>query len=513
MSEFKKHVKGITLIALVVTIIVLLILAGVTIGTLTGENGMLTRAKLSKNKTEEAVIREEVEFAVQEILLDKGYKEEITISKMAEYLAEKLEGIIIVEIADSKIKIEYKGYEIEIEDTWKVKLIGKAGITVTYTTEPKEYTKNLVEIIMNVQTKEGVEVSSITPQNNGVEVIEENIKFKVTENAVYQFRLVDNSNNERTIQVPIDNIDRQPANAEIEIVSKPDITQSEIKAKLTIKDDKSGVDLDNCAWVLKEDETPVGTDIASYTGGKISKEEGEIETGTITKAGTYYIHILATDKLGNTKEYCSEGIEIKLSVKNKWNLGIEDPDFIVAKGIPDYKGKDEGVYLNNAVLSTKDVYTLNNTYTILFEGKNIEVSDGGQSINAGYAISWGEGGHYHGSKAFGVFWHNDESVVAVTGYDDSHMIIGDKTKDIYDNQWNIFAIKFDGEEFAFFINDKKIGTSNVSSPKNTKLYVGGLSNSPITAGYTYFGYANGYYRNLAIYDEALSDDIIQNYKF
>ena len=39
-----KESKGITLIALVITIIVLLILAGVTIATLTGDNGILTKA-------------------------------------------------------------------------------------------------------------------------------------------------------------------------------------------------------------------------------------------------------------------------------------------------------------------------------------------------------------------------------------------------------------------------------------------------------------------------------------
>ena len=40
----QKNSKGITLIALVITIIVLLILAGVTIATLTGDNGILTQA-------------------------------------------------------------------------------------------------------------------------------------------------------------------------------------------------------------------------------------------------------------------------------------------------------------------------------------------------------------------------------------------------------------------------------------------------------------------------------------
>lgn len=46
--------RGITLIALVITIIVLLILAGVTIATLTGENGILTKASEASQKTEVA---------------------------------------------------------------------------------------------------------------------------------------------------------------------------------------------------------------------------------------------------------------------------------------------------------------------------------------------------------------------------------------------------------------------------------------------------------------------------
>ncbi len=49
----KERNKGITLIVLVVTIIVLLILAGVSIAMLTGTNGILTQAKNAKKATEE----------------------------------------------------------------------------------------------------------------------------------------------------------------------------------------------------------------------------------------------------------------------------------------------------------------------------------------------------------------------------------------------------------------------------------------------------------------------------
>ena len=54
MHKTKKNIRGITLIALVITVIVLLILAGVTIAALSGDNGILTRAKDAKEKTEQA---------------------------------------------------------------------------------------------------------------------------------------------------------------------------------------------------------------------------------------------------------------------------------------------------------------------------------------------------------------------------------------------------------------------------------------------------------------------------
>ena len=56
--------KGITLIALIVTIIILIILAGVTIATLTGENGILTRASDAKVITEISALKEDIDVYV-----------------------------------------------------------------------------------------------------------------------------------------------------------------------------------------------------------------------------------------------------------------------------------------------------------------------------------------------------------------------------------------------------------------------------------------------------------------
>ena len=61
--------KGITLIALVITIIVLLILAGVTIAALSGDNGILTRAKEAKEKTKQVQEDEKQKLSNMENLL------------------------------------------------------------------------------------------------------------------------------------------------------------------------------------------------------------------------------------------------------------------------------------------------------------------------------------------------------------------------------------------------------------------------------------------------------------
>ena len=59
-----KERNGITLIALVITVIVLLILAGVTIATLTGDNGILGKANDAKTQTEQAKEDENLKIAI-----------------------------------------------------------------------------------------------------------------------------------------------------------------------------------------------------------------------------------------------------------------------------------------------------------------------------------------------------------------------------------------------------------------------------------------------------------------
>ncbi len=63
-EEMKKNVKGITLVALVVTIIVLLILAGVAINLTIGNNGIFRRAQAAVIVNENASVYEQLQFVI-----------------------------------------------------------------------------------------------------------------------------------------------------------------------------------------------------------------------------------------------------------------------------------------------------------------------------------------------------------------------------------------------------------------------------------------------------------------
>jgi type II secretory pathway pseudopilin PulG len=70
MKKYRRE-KGITLVALVITIIILLILAGITIATLGGENGLFARAKQAKNNTIDAQDAENNAIKGYEAIIDE----------------------------------------------------------------------------------------------------------------------------------------------------------------------------------------------------------------------------------------------------------------------------------------------------------------------------------------------------------------------------------------------------------------------------------------------------------
>ncbi len=114
-----KQSKGVTLIALVITIIVLLILAGVSIAMLTGDNGLLTKAENAKTQTEIAGIKERVKT---DILGEQAGNKTADISKtqlktiLDKYFTDVPDDYTLE--TEITAKAEYGSYKMKVSDLY-----------------------------------------------------------------------------------------------------------------------------------------------------------------------------------------------------------------------------------------------------------------------------------------------------------------------------------------------------------------------------------------------------------
>ena len=104
-----RNKEGITLIALVITIIVLLILAGVSIAMLTGTNGILTQAQLAKSETEKAAARESLEIKML------GAKTENSTESIEDSLS-KMDNVEIMSKTKDGVSVKCNGYQFFIDN-------------------------------------------------------------------------------------------------------------------------------------------------------------------------------------------------------------------------------------------------------------------------------------------------------------------------------------------------------------------------------------------------------------
>ena len=94
-KSFNKN-GGITLIALVITIIVLLILAGVTIVSITGNNGLLERAQRARDETDKYNVIEQAKIEIFGLTLD-NLDDSITKAQLKEVLDKYFDEVPSVE--------------------------------------------------------------------------------------------------------------------------------------------------------------------------------------------------------------------------------------------------------------------------------------------------------------------------------------------------------------------------------------------------------------------------------
>ncbi|MDO5557422.1 MAG: BspA family leucine-rich repeat surface protein, partial [Clostridia bacterium] len=121
------NAKGITLIALIITIVIMLILAGITINLTLGENGIFQKAKLAKGQYETASVQEKLELELA--AMQMGRQTDLTVEEYVDGLEEK--GIVLQENifpreTETAIKIGEKIFVVYQEGT-KIEVYHEEG--------------------------------------------------------------------------------------------------------------------------------------------------------------------------------------------------------------------------------------------------------------------------------------------------------------------------------------------------------------------------------------------------
>ena len=291
----KTKENAITLVALVITIIVLLILAGVSIQAI-NNIGLFANAKKAKEKSIEAQLKEEISLAIQDIQIEETSNAKLfDMKSLIEKIPEKLNDITI-ESDGEESKGEYKGYNYRITKDYEVIIEGKTNIRIKTEITPKEYTKE--NVVMNVE---------ITSNESPIKRIEEpeNLsknsegKYIVSKNGQYKF-IVETENGDITEKtVTVSNIDKLPPKD-----FKPEIEKSGTTIKIKENaEDQEETEENACSGIEKYEY---------YVDGK-KYESNEITNLTI--GNTYSVYVIAFDKAGNSTKSSEESVKITVQYK------------------------------------------------------------------------------------------------------------------------------------------------------------------------------------------------------
>ena len=276
--------NGITLIALVITIIVLLILAGVTIATLTGDNGILTKAQSAKEKNAQKTVEEQINLAVQASRINEG----LVIDK--DILEQELtnNGIEITKSENDELPwtVKKDGYVYTISENGEVK--EKEGIAIT--TGDTEILKGSTEgKKVSAQILSG-ETGTIKWEHTG------NITLSATEGNEVTVNVNSNANagDIATITARIDGKTYQDS-INVKIVAQVTSVTAE-KIEVSIGDKKK------IEKITAMPENAEGIEVTSYVSQDTTKVTVDEKTGEVTgvQEGETTVTINAKGKLSGT---------------------------------------------------------------------------------------------------------------------------------------------------------------------------------------------------------------------
>ena len=189
--------KGITLIALVVTVVVLIILAGVSINAVLGDNGIIKKANQAASVTKEAEVKEAINRTILEFYLTDDYE------TLEDFLKAKVtEGKIdsVTKNADGTLTVKKGEYSVTVENKTNSSGGSGSGGSTGGETQTPEITIGEAKVVANsdgtgsaitdaasVYLGNTLYITFVHSITGGTTTVDKTIPYAVTKNGTYTF--------------------------------------------------------------------------------------------------------------------------------------------------------------------------------------------------------------------------------------------------------------------------------------------------------------------------------------
>ena len=185
--------KAITLIALVVTIVILLILAGVTITMTLGQNGLFTRAREGAAAYNESEVRDDLSMLITQYTWDKAAEK--TDKSLGDYLKDNGATSVKANADGTTLEVEYKGYVFTVnKDSGEITSVSKAGprpqVTGVKVTEDSAGQGNNVEQgKIAADSGKKLYITFTSSIEGGTTTVSPAVPYEVSKNGSYKFTI------------------------------------------------------------------------------------------------------------------------------------------------------------------------------------------------------------------------------------------------------------------------------------------------------------------------------------
>ena len=192
-----KEIKGITLITLAITIVVLIILAGVSINAVMGDDGIIKKAHNSANLTKEAEVKEAINRTILEFYLTNDYE------TLEDFLKAKVtEGKIdsVTKNADGTLTVKKGEYSVTVENKTNSSGGSSSGGSTGGETQTPEITIGEAKVVANsdgtgsaitdaasVYLGNTIYITFSHSITGGTTTVDKTIPYAVTKNGTYTF--------------------------------------------------------------------------------------------------------------------------------------------------------------------------------------------------------------------------------------------------------------------------------------------------------------------------------------